>query len=68
MTITSKKLLHKKPSEEAVNMSMMNLIRKVHGMLDQTDIEKHRHSQGHVGALVGKAKDVRFRPLTVGEM
>ena len=40
MAIRSKKLMkmNKKPSEESVNMSMMNLIRKVHGMIEQTDI------------------------------
>lgn len=68
MALKSKKLLNKKPSEEAVNISMMNLIRKVHGMIDQTDIEKHRHSQDHVGALLGNSKDVLFKPLTIGDM
>ena len=65
MTITSKKLLNKKPSEETVNMNMMNLIRKVHGMIDQTDIEKHRQSQDHVGALFGNSKEVLFKPVTI---
>ena len=39
-------------SEENVNFRMMNLIRKVHGMIDDPDIEKHRHSQNQVGALL----------------
>ncbi len=70
MAIRSKKLMkmNKKPSEESVNMSMMNLIRKVHGMIDQTDIEKHRQSQDHVGALFGNSKDVLFKPLMIGDM
>ena len=68
MAITSKKLLNKKPSEETVNMNMMNLIRKVHGMIDQTDIEKHRQSQDHVGALFGNSKEVLFKPVTIRDM
>ena len=70
MAIRSKKLMkmNKKPSEESVNMSMMNLIRKVHGMIDQTDIDKHRQSQDHVGALFGNSKDVLFKPLMIGDM
>lgn len=68
MALTSKKLLNKKPSEETVNMNMMNLIRKVHGLIDQTDIEKHRQSQDHVGALFGNSKEVLFKPVTIKEM
>lgn len=68
MALTSKKLLNKKPSEETVNMNMMNLIRKVHGMIDQTDIEKHRQSQDHVGALFGNSKEVLFKPVTIRDM
>ena len=51
MAIRTKKLL-KKPSAEVRNQNMMTLIRKVHGMIDNPDIEKHRHSQDQVGALL----------------
>lgn len=68
MAINPKKLLNKKPSPEAVNMSMMSLIRKVHGMIDNPDIEKHRHSQDHVGALLGNVKDVTITPFSIGDM
>ena len=44
-------------SEENVNFRMMNLIRKVHGMIDDPDIEKHRHSQNQVGAFLGNQTD-----------
>ena len=53
MEIGSKAMLAKKPSAENINQSMMGLIRKVHGMIENTDIEKHRQSQDHVGALDG---------------
>lgn len=61
MAVTTKKLHVKKPSPEAVNQSAMSLIRKVHGMIDNPDIEKHRHSQDQVGALFGNAKDIQIR-------
>lgn len=68
MAITPKKIIKKKPSEDAVNMSMMNLIRKVHGIMEHPDIEKHRHSQDQVGALLGNTKEVLVRPLHIKDM
>ena len=43
----------------------MSLIRKVHGMIDNPDIEKHRHSQDQVGALFGNAKDIQIREFQI---
>ena len=68
MAINPKKLLNKKPSPEAVNVSMMSLIRKVHGMIDNPDIEKHRQSQDHVGALLGNVKAVTITPFAIEDM
>ncbi len=68
MAITPKKLLSKKPSSEAVNQSMMTLIKKVHGMIENSDIEKHRHSQDQVGALLGNSKELLFKSVRIKEM
>lgn len=65
MAVTTKKLHVKKPSPEAVNQSAMSLIRKVHGMIDNPDIEKHRHSQDQVGTLFGNAKDIQIREFQI---
>lgn len=65
MAVTTKKLHVKKPSPEAVNQSAMSLIRKVHGMIDNPDIEKHRHSQDQVGAFFGNAKDIQIREFQI---
>lgn len=65
MAVTTKKLHVKKPSPEAVNQSAMSLIRKVHGMIDNPDIEKHRHSQDQVGALFGNTKDIQIREFQI---
>ena len=67
MAIRTKKLL-KKPSAEVRNQNMMTLIRKVHGMIDSPDIEKHRHSQDQVGALLGTGKDILIREVEFQDM
>lgn len=36
----------------------MHLIKRMHGVVENTDIEKHRQSQDHFGALLGSNKDV----------
>ena len=66
--MSTKKFLVKKPSAETVNQNMMVLIRKVHGMIDKPDIEKHRQSQDHVGELLGKAKDMLIRSVDIQGM
>lgn len=63
-----KRKLARKPSEEIRNQNMMGLIRKVHGMIDNTDIEKHRLSQDHVGALLGNSKDMLIRSVKIQDM
>ena len=68
MAIRPKKIRVKKPSTEAVNLSMMGLIRKVHGMIDNPDIEKHRHSQDQVGALLGNSKELSVRNVKIKDM
>ncbi len=40
------------------NANLMNLIKRMHGVVENTDIEKHRQSQDHFGALLGNSKDV----------
>lgn len=50
------------------NQNMMELIRKVHGMIDSQDLEKHRHSQDQVGALLGNSKERIIRRVKIGGM
>ena len=40
------------------NASLMNLIKRMHGAVENVDIEKHRQSQDHFGALLGSSRDV----------
>ena len=68
MATAPKNILNRKPSTESVNQGMMTLIRKVHGMIDHPDIEKHRHSQDQVGALLGNSKDILLREVKIQDM
>lgn len=47
------------------NANLMNLIKRVHGVVENTDIEKHRQSQDHFGALLGTSKDVMIEDLEI---
>lgn len=67
MAVAPKKLLGK-ASPESVNQSMMTLIRKVHGMIENPDIEKHRHSQDQVGALLGNSRDILLKSVQIQDM
>lgn len=52
----------------AKNQSMMNLIKKVHGMIENQDLDKHRHSQDQVGALLGNSKERIIKSVLIGDM
>ena len=53
---------------EKQNQSMMNLIRKVHGLVEHPDLNRHRQSQDRIGALLGTEKGVEYTPVTVEDM
>lgn len=44
--------------KDKTNANLMHLIKRMHGAVENTDIEKHRQSQDHFGALLGNNKDV----------
>ncbi len=53
------------PNSEKRNQNLMQLIKRVHGRIENTDIEKHRQSQDQVGSLFGKDKDVEYRDVDI---
>lgn len=55
-------------AKENINQGFINLIRKAHGLIENTDIEKHRHSQDQMGALFGNNREVVVTETTVGSM
>ncbi|MDO4333189.1 MAG: alpha/beta hydrolase [Eubacteriales bacterium] len=53
---------------EKQNQGLMNLIRKVHGIVEKPDIDKHRQSQERIGALFGTEKGAEYTPVEVEGM
>ena len=43
----------------------MNLIRRVHGLVENTDLEKHRQSQDALGAILGNTRDINYREFDI---
>lgn len=68
MAITTKKIHTRKKDQETRNQNMMAMIRKVHGMIENSDIEKQRQSQDHVGVLLGNSKDILIRSVDIQGM
>ena len=58
----------RKTTKENINQGFINLIRKAHGLIENTDIEKHRHSQDQMGALFGNNREVEVTETSVGSM
>lgn len=50
------------------SQSLMNLIRRVHGMVENSDIEKHRQSQDYIGAILSNTKSIHYREVDVDGM
>lgn len=45
---------------EKRNQSLMQLIKRVHGMVENPNLEKHRQSQDYIGAILGNNKEVSY--------
>ncbi len=50
---------------EKKNLNMLNLIKRVHSVVENVDIEKHRQSQDYFGALLGSKKEVIVEDLDI---
>lgn len=50
------------------NQNLMNLIKKVHSLVENVDLEKHRQSQDNFGAILGKPKDITIREVNIEGM
>lgn len=47
---------------------LMRFIKMAHGMVENTDIDKHRQSQDHIGELMGHVKDLKFQDFEIDGM
>lgn len=50
------------------NQNLMHLIKRVHGLVENPDIEKHRHSQDQIGAILGNTRDINYREIFIDGM
>lgn len=48
---------------EKRNQNLMQLIRRMHGFVENPDLEKHRQSQDTLGTLLGNSKDVTYAEI-----
>lgn len=50
------------------NQNLMNLIKRVHGLVENQDIEKHRQSQDYIGTILGNTRDINYREISIDGM
>lgn len=50
------------------NQNLMHLIRRVHGLVENPDLEKHRQSQDAIGAMMSNSKAVSYREFKVDDI
>lgn len=50
------------------NQGLLNLVKKVHGAVENTDIERHRQSQDQIGALFGQGKAILIKEVNIDGM
>lgn len=62
------KELEKSDRADKKNQNMMNLIRRVHGLVEKPDIEKHRQSQDHIGSILGSTREIDYREIDIDGM
>lgn len=54
--------------ETKKNQNLLQIIKRVHGMVDNTDIEKCRQSQEHIGAILSNSKELSYREVDIDGM
>lgn len=45
--------------------NLMNLVRRVHGLVENPDLEKHRQSQDYIGTLLGNTRELTYREIEI---
>lgn len=51
--------------ESSLNQKWMYLIRKAHGILENSDLEKQRQSQDALGSFLGNSKEVAYHEFSI---
>lgn len=50
------------------NQNLMQLVRRAQGLIDNSDLDKHRQSQDYIGALLGTAKEISYSEFQIEGM
>ena len=50
------------------NQNMMQFVKRVHGLVENTDLEKRRQSQDQIGAILGNTKDIKYNEIDIDGM
>lgn len=50
------------------NQNLMQLVKRVHGLVENTDLEKHRQSQDHIGTLLGNTREIHYKEIEIDGM
>lgn len=50
------------------NPNLMQLIKRMHGLVERPDLEKHRQSQDYIGALLGNTREVTYKEIDIQGM
>lgn len=45
--------------------NLMQLIKRMHGLVDKNDLEKKRQSQDYLGSILGSTKEVEYREVDI---
>jgi acetyl esterase/lipase len=54
--------------EDKRNQNLMQWIRRVHGLVENPDLEKQRQSQDHLGTILGNTKEITYREIDIDGM
>lgn len=60
--------LDKEARKNKRNQGLMQLIKRAHGLVENPDIEKHRQSQNHLGAILGNTRDINYKEIDIDGM
>lgn len=47
------------------NQNLMQLVRRIHGLVDNSDLEKQRQSQNYIGTVLGNSKTVLYQTVDI---
>lgn len=50
------------------NQNLMQLIRRMHGIVESPDLEKQRQSQDHIGSVLGNTREIGYHEVDIEGM